>query len=101
MYEFDFIVLCIGRFSGIRRMPKFLDSKGPAIFNGITMHSMDFFDLDFAKATELIRGRKVIVVGSGKSALDIIAECARINGNASKQMLPFLSSPSNNINSQN
>ncbi|KAL6607898.1 hypothetical protein ACP70R_040961 [Stipagrostis hirtigluma subsp. patula] len=66
--------------SGIRRIPKFPDSGGPTVFNGVTMHSMDFFELDRAKAAELIRGRKIIVVGSGKSALDITAECAKLNG---------------------
>lgn len=55
------------------------------------MHSMDFFDLDYARAADLIRGRKIIVVGSGKSALDITAECAKLNGiYCAENAFPFI-----------
>ncbi|XP_058722930.1 probable flavin-containing monooxygenase 1 [Vicia villosa] len=44
------------------------------------MHSMDYSSLDNEIAAELIKNKSITVVGSGKSALDIAAECANANG---------------------
>jgi dimethylaniline monooxygenase (N-oxide forming) len=41
---------------------------------------MDYAQMGTAEATELIKERRVTVVGFMKSALDIAAECASING---------------------
>ncbi|KAG2583920.1 hypothetical protein PVAP13_6KG252100 [Panicum virgatum] len=41
---------------------------------------MEYSRMAHADAEELIRGKRVIVVGSGKSGVDIVAQCAQVNG---------------------
>ncbi|GJN28022.1 hypothetical protein PR202_gb16103 [Eleusine coracana subsp. coracana] len=41
---------------------------------------MDYSSMDHADAARLIRGKRVAVVGSGKSAFDTVMQCAEVNG---------------------
>lgn len=76
---FDFLVLCIGRYGDIPKLPSFSQSKGPNLFEGKVLHSMEYALLDDTEARELLKGKRVIVVGLMKSALDVAMEAANAN----------------------
>ncbi|KAL6011902.1 hypothetical protein ACLOJK_002368 [Asimina triloba] len=80
VYQVEFAILCMGRFSDVPNVPRFAAGKGPEAFNGQVIHAKDYSEMDNASASQFIGGKRVTVVGSSKSALDIAAECAAANG---------------------
>ncbi|KAH9804955.1 putative flavin-containing monooxygenase 1 [Citrus sinensis] len=78
-YGFELLVMCIGKFGDIPRMPAFPANKGEEIFGGKVLHSMDYSKLDKEAATELLEGKKVAIIGYRKSAIDLAVECAEAN----------------------
>ncbi|KAM0836478.1 hypothetical protein ACQ4PT_062294 [Festuca glaucescens] len=80
VHEFDFLILCIGRFSGVPNIPAFPPDGGPEAFGGWVLHSMDLSDMADADAAALVKDKRVAVVGASKTAFEIAAECAEANG---------------------
>jgi len=78
-YRFDFLILCIGRY-GVPKLPAFPHGRGPDAFRGRVLHSMEYSSMAHEDAAELVRGKRVAVVGAGKSAMDTVAQCAVANG---------------------
>ncbi|KAF2304158.1 hypothetical protein GH714_028144 [Hevea brasiliensis] len=78
-YAFEFLVICIGKYGDIPKFPDFPHNKGPEIFKGQVLHSLDYCKLDKEAASQLLKEKKVAVVGFKKSAIDLALECAEAN----------------------
>ncbi|CAL9067630.1 probable flavin-containing monooxygenase 1 [Musa acuminata AAA Group] len=78
-YKFEFIVMCIGKYGDIPNMPKFPPGEGAEIFRGKVMHSLDYCKLDEDATKELMKGKKVVIIGYKKSSIDLAVECAEAN----------------------
>jgi dimethylaniline monooxygenase (N-oxide forming) len=92
VFVVDFLILCIGRHSGTPNIPEF-PANGPELFKGKILHSLDYSYMDDGDAAEFVRGKRVTVIGSGKSAFDIAAEVAKVNGRCPELELVCLISP--------
>ncbi|PSS02054.1 Flavin-containing monooxygenase [Actinidia chinensis var. chinensis] len=78
-YAFEFLVVCTGKYGDVPKIPEFPHNKGPEIFKGQVLHTLDYCKLDEEASTQLFRGKKVVVVGYKKSAIDLALECAQAN----------------------
>lgn len=74
------MILCIGRFSGLPNIPEYPKGCGPEVFDGKVLHSMELSGMNHEEATQLISHKKVVIIGSQKSAVDVASFCANING---------------------
>lgn len=72
-------MVCVGKYGDIARIPTFPQKKGAEVFKGKVMHTLDYCKLDQEAATQLLKGKKVVVVGFKKSGLDLAMECAQAN----------------------
>jgi cation diffusion facilitator CzcD-associated flavoprotein CzcO len=66
--EFDYCVTCTGMYSGHPHVPQ---HKGAESFKGEILHSCTFLDKD------QVKGKRVVVVGGGKSAVDNAVSAAK------------------------
>ncbi|XP_025884680.1 probable flavin-containing monooxygenase 1 [Solanum lycopersicum] len=80
VYQVDFVVVCLGRFSQLPNMPEFRPNNGPEAFEGQVIHSMDHSKMDTKTATNFVKGKQVAVVGFQRSGMDIAMECSTVNG---------------------
>ncbi|KAG8376262.1 hypothetical protein BUALT_Bualt09G0044900 [Buddleja alternifolia] len=78
-YAFEFLVICTGKYGDIPAMPKFPQNKGPEIFQGKVVHTLDYCKLNEEESTQLLKDRKVVIFGYKKSAIDLAVECAEAN----------------------
>jgi cation diffusion facilitator CzcD-associated flavoprotein CzcO len=78
-YHFEFVVVCTGKYGDIPLMPTFPRNKGPEVFNGKVLHTIDYCKLDKEATSDLVKGKKTVVVGYKKSAIDLAMECAQAN----------------------
>ena len=56
------------------------NSQGSRVeLQGQTLHALDYCKLDKDAASDLLKDKKVVVVGYKKSAIDLAIECAEAN----------------------
>lgn len=80
VHQVDFVIVCGGMYSDCPNIPEFPPGKGPEVFQGTVMHSMEYSAMDNAAAAKLVKGKRVAVVGFQKSGMDISMECSSLNG---------------------
>ncbi|GLC42610.1 hypothetical protein PLESTM_001356100 [Pleodorina starrii] len=73
----DYAVICAGIYS----QPYIPDYEGTDSYAGIQLHAKDFVDLSLA------RGRRVVIVGAGKTALDCVSSIVATNTATSVTLL--------------
>ncbi|KAM6599980.1 hypothetical protein CsatA_019589 [Cannabis sativa] len=71
--------MCLGMYGDVAMMPEFPKKKGPEIFEGKVLHTIDYCKLDKDATSDLIKDKKVSVIGYKKSAIDLALECALQN----------------------
>lgn len=71
--EFDYCVTCTGMYSGHPHLPR---HRGAESFKGEILHSCTFLD------KEQVRGKRVVVVGGGKSAVDNAVSAAKVGSSS-------------------
>ncbi|XP_022967191.1 probable flavin-containing monooxygenase 1 [Cucurbita maxima] len=79
LYEVEMVVMCMGKYGDVPMVPEFPSGKGPEIFAGKVMHSLDYCKLGKEEAGEVVKGKRVAVIGYKKSAIDLAVECAEAN----------------------
>ena len=72
--EFDLVVVCIGTFSSQPYIPDFSDQEK---FQGVVIHNSEL------RSRDQIAGKRVVVVGYGKSATDSALEAAKVGSSTS------------------
>ncbi|XP_021750104.1 probable flavin-containing monooxygenase 1 [Chenopodium quinoa] len=78
-YTFELVVVCIGKYGDIPKIPTFPPKKGPEIFKGKVLHTLDYCKLNKEEASSLVKGKSVAIVGYKKSGIDLAVECAEAN----------------------
>eukprot|EP00271_Cylindrocystis_brebissonii_P006394 TRINITY_DN19170_c0_g1_i1.p1 TRINITY_DN19170_c0_g1~~TRINITY_DN19170_c0_g1_i1.p1 ORF type:complete len:903 (+),score=120.25 TRINITY_DN19170_c0_g1_i1:677-3385(+) len=89
-HSFDYVLMCCGCFGDIPNIPSFPDGGGPQVFHGRVLHSADYSDLDVAESSALLGGKKVVVVGFQKTAIDLALEAAQANAGPGGQPVTLL-----------
>ena len=72
-------MICTGKYGDVPIIPQFPHNKGPEVFKGQVLHSLDYCKLDEENSVQLLKDKKVVVVGYKKSAIDLAVECAKAN----------------------
>ncbi|XVF88253.1 hypothetical protein PTKIN_Ptkin19aG0034800 [Pterospermum kingtungense] len=64
VYEAEFVILCIGQFSGLPNIPELPPEKGSQVFNGKVIHSMNYAAMDRSSSEELVKNKRVTIIGT-------------------------------------
>lgn len=89
-YSFEMLVMCVGKYGDVPRLPNFPPMKGPEVFNGKVLHSIEYCKLDKEEARDLVKGKKIVIIGYKKSAIDLAKECTEFNQGPDGQPLTMV-----------
>ncbi|KAK9134995.1 hypothetical protein Syun_014325 [Stephania yunnanensis] len=68
VYEAEFVILCVGRFSGLPKLPDFPINQGPEVFNGVVKEMQKFT----AKIVDMMKQEKLDAFQGGPIILSQI-----------------------------
>ncbi|XP_060168714.1 probable flavin-containing monooxygenase 1 [Lycium barbarum] len=80
VFQVDFVVVCVGRFTQVPNIPEFPPNRGPDALQGKVIHSMDYSKMDPKTAANFVKGKQVAIIGFNRSGMDVAMECSTVNG---------------------
>ncbi|KAF4382962.1 hypothetical protein G4B88_010133, partial [Cannabis sativa] len=72
LYNFEFVVMCLGMYGDVAMMPEFPEKKGPEIFEGKVLHTIDYCKLDKDATSDLIKDKKFPLEKPNQSILRLL-----------------------------
>ncbi|KAL2254943.1 UNVERIFIED_CONTAM: putative flavin-containing monooxygenase 1 [Sesamum indicum] len=54
----DFVMMCAGKYCDFPNIPELPPEKGPEVFQGKVIHSMEYSAMDYASAAKLVQGKR-------------------------------------------
>ena len=88
--RYDFCVLCSGSFGDVPNLPTLPPGQGPEVFQGRVLHSVHYSGLSGEESRTLLEGKRVVVVGFQKTAIDVTLEAAAANAGEGGQPCTLL-----------